>query len=67
MLRLSLPRAMRIAPKLDETVRAQVPQSRHLLLVNPFYAKDPHASFGKHVLTNVPHTQTHLHSGRVFS
>jgi radical SAM superfamily enzyme YgiQ (UPF0313 family) len=24
---------------------------RHALLVNPFYAKDPHASFGKHVLT----------------
>ena len=24
---------------------------RHALLVNPFYPKDPHASFGKHVLT----------------
>lgn len=24
---------------------------RYALLINPFYAKDPHASFGKHVLT----------------
>ena len=24
---------------------------RTALLINPFYAKDPHASFGKHVLT----------------
>ena len=24
---------------------------RHALLINPFYPKDPHASFGKHVLT----------------
>ena len=24
---------------------------RHALLLNPFYPKDPHASFGKHVLT----------------
>jgi len=26
-------------------------RERHALLVNPFYPKDPHASFGKHVLT----------------
>lgn len=26
-------------------------ERRYALLVNPFYAKDPHASFGKHVLT----------------
>jgi hypothetical protein len=26
-------------------------QPRYALLINPFYAKDPHASFGKHVLT----------------
>ena len=25
--------------------------SRYALLINPFYPKDPHASFGKHVLT----------------
>ena len=31
--------------------RGAVPSPRHALLVNPFYAKDPHASFGKHVLT----------------
>ena len=24
---------------------------RYALLINPFYRKDPHASFGKHVLT----------------
>src|SRR5206468_10158057 len=27
------------------------PAPRRVLLVNPFYPKDPHASFGKHVLT----------------
>src|SRR5438874_12654514 len=27
------------------------PTPRRVLLVNPFYAKDAHASFGKHVLT----------------
>ncbi|HWB14261.1 MAG TPA: radical SAM protein [Pirellulales bacterium] len=26
-------------------------EARYVLLVNPFYPKDPHASFGKHVLT----------------
>jgi radical SAM superfamily enzyme YgiQ (UPF0313 family) len=26
-------------------------EPRYALLINPFYAKDPHASFGKHVLT----------------
>src|SRR5579864_7985654 len=26
-------------------------QPRSALLINPFYPKDPHASFGKHVLT----------------
>jgi radical SAM superfamily enzyme YgiQ (UPF0313 family) len=46
-----LPRAMRIAPRLDPHVRPHCITPRHALLINPFYAKDPHASFGKHVLT----------------
>src|SRR5207237_2676535 len=25
--------------------------ARHVVLINPFYPKDPHASLGKHVLT----------------
>jgi radical SAM superfamily enzyme YgiQ (UPF0313 family) len=29
----------------------QSPQPRQALLINPFYPKDPHGSFGKHVLT----------------
>lgn len=38
------------APALDPDVCG--PPERHTaLLVNPFYAKDPNASFGKHVLT----------------
>src|SRR4029077_19112348 len=46
-----LPRAMRIAPRLDPNLRPGPVMPRHALLLNPFYAKDPHASFGKHVLT----------------
>jgi radical SAM superfamily enzyme YgiQ (UPF0313 family) len=42
---------MRIAPRLDPDRRCEPPKPRHALLLNPFYAKDPHASFGKHVLT----------------
>jgi radical SAM superfamily enzyme YgiQ (UPF0313 family) len=42
---------MRIPPRLDPAVPPQSPRPRHALLVNPFYPKDPHASFGKHVLT----------------
>jgi radical SAM superfamily enzyme YgiQ (UPF0313 family) len=45
------PRAMREPPPLDHALRTPAPTRRHALLVNPFYAKDPHASFGKHVLT----------------
>src|SRR5713101_429557 len=45
------PRGMREAPALDEQRRTAPPKRRHALLVNPFYPKDPHASFGKHVLT----------------
>src|SRR5436853_1387855 len=46
-----LPRAMRVAPRLSPHVCPGPPQPRHALLINPFYPKDPHASFGKHVLT----------------
>ena len=50
--RSRLPRAMRIAPALDDSISSsQPPTPRSVLLINPFYPKDPHASFGKHVLT----------------
>jgi len=38
-------------PKLDEGAAAVSVARRKVLLVNPFYRKDPHGSFGKHVLT----------------
>ncbi len=46
-----VPRAMRIAPALDPAQRVGPVRRRYALLINPFYPKDPHASFGKHVLT----------------
>ena len=45
-----LPRAMREPPRLPPHRGARV-APRTALLINPFYAKDAHASFGKHVLT----------------
>lgn len=46
-----MPAAMAVPPGLP-TLTARTPlRPRYALLVNPFYAKDPHASFGKHVLT----------------
>src|SRR5205823_486795 len=45
------PRMMREAPPLDRSARPGPVRPRHALLINPFYPKDPHASFGKHVLT----------------
>ncbi len=45
------PRPMRIAPRLDPSWPPGLVKPRTALLINPFYAKDPHASFGKHVLT----------------
>ncbi len=39
------------APPLDPSRSASPPRPRHALLLNPFYPKDPYASFGKHVLT----------------
>src|SRR5262245_25318552 len=47
----TVPRAMRQPPRLDPRLRPSVARRRHALLINPFYPKDPHASFGKHVLT----------------
>jgi radical SAM superfamily enzyme YgiQ (UPF0313 family) len=46
-----IPRDMRIAPVLDERIKAGPVTPRLALLINPFYPKDQHASFGKHVLT----------------
>lgn len=43
-------RWMRQAPPLPDP-RGPSIQSGRALLINPFYPKDPHASFGKHVLT----------------
>lgn len=45
------PRALTMPPQLPEDLPATAPLRRHALLINPFYPKDPHASFGKHVLT----------------
>ena len=39
------------APRLDPFLRTAPPEANVALLINPFYPKDPHASFGKHVLT----------------
>src|SRR6267154_1077288 len=46
-----IPREMLHPPKLDPRTRAGAIEPRYALLINPFYPKDPHASFGKHVLT----------------
>ncbi|HEY6458301.1 MAG TPA: radical SAM protein [Steroidobacteraceae bacterium] len=49
--RLFLPRGMAIAPTLGRPIPGRAVRSRFALLLNPFYPKDPRASFGKHVLT----------------
>ena len=46
-----VPAAMVEAPRLDPMLRVGPPARKHALLINPFYPKDPHASYGKHVLT----------------
>ncbi len=45
----SVPLPFREPPPLNPDFRPKEIASRHSLLVNPFYRKDPHASFGKHV------------------
>jgi len=42
---------MKEAPVLNPAEVVAGVQARYALLINPFYPKDPHASFGKHVLT----------------
>ena len=49
--RVSVPADMVIAPRLVPPARRHPVQPRKALLLNPFYPKDPRASFGKHVLT----------------
>lgn len=44
-------RGMFSPPPLDPCPHLGPIRPRHALLINPFYRKDPHASFGKHVLT----------------
>src|SRR6516225_5170845 len=51
MTRLWCPPAMIRPPLLDAAIPAAPVQPRYALLINPFYPKDPNASFGKHVLT----------------
>ena len=48
---LWLPRDMSAPPPLDEHGPAGPIEPRFALLLNPFYPKSPHGSFGKHVLT----------------
>ncbi len=48
---LWLPREMAEAPPLPPLHPGARRQPRLALLINPFYAKSPHSSFGKHVLT----------------
>jgi radical SAM superfamily enzyme YgiQ (UPF0313 family) len=48
---LWLPREMAEPPHLDAPRKIGPMSRRSALLLNPFYPKDPHASFGKHVLT----------------
>src|ERR1700745_1181139 len=51
MSRPWLPHSLSVAPRLDGALRPGPIRPRSALLINPFYAKDPNASFGKHVLT----------------
>jgi radical SAM superfamily enzyme YgiQ (UPF0313 family) len=46
-----IPPEMWQAPFLDPAAHVGAIRPRYALLINPFYPKDPHASFGKHVLT----------------
>lgn len=42
---------LRVPPALPRICRPAPIRRGSVLLINPFYPKDPHASFGKHVLT----------------
>src|SRR5476651_947232 len=46
-----IPSEMVHAPVLDHQHPREFLKRRYALLINPFYPKDAHASFGKHVLT----------------
>jgi len=46
-----IPLEMTQPPLLDPAAVAGPLEPRYALLINPFYPKDPNASFGKHVLT----------------
>src|ERR1700676_4926745 len=48
---LFVPTDMAVPPRLAPAKFDGTVQHRYALLVNPFYAKDPRASYGKHVLT----------------
>jgi radical SAM superfamily enzyme YgiQ (UPF0313 family) len=48
---LWLPRDMKEPPEWPESIAPTPVEPRRALLLNPFYPKDPHGSFGKHVLT----------------
>jgi hypothetical protein len=45
------PPEMSRPPVLDPSAPANPVEPRYALLINPFYPKDPNASFGKHALT----------------
>jgi hypothetical protein len=45
---------MMTPPWLDAEAGVKPVRPRTALLINPFYPKDPHSSFGKHVLTPTP-------------
>ena len=49
--RLWMPTEMRNPPRLESFAPARPIERRFALLINPFYPKSPHCSFGKHVLT----------------
>jgi len=46
-----MPAAMVTAPRLSQPSQAGPVRKRFAVLINPFYAKSPYGSFGKHVLT----------------
>lgn len=46
-----VPEDMVIAPELPAPITGRTPRRYSALLINPFYPKDPRASYGKHVLT----------------